>query len=248
MIPRTVLKPRLSYHVYMEFFDSAINFWLQLVENSDLLDTLNAEITSIERNQLIPMPVNQVTTGTICITYATEYVAYYRAVVSNVQECENKCAVTYVDYGNNEEKKLAELYVLHDRYTILSSQGIQCCLFSPNAKLTDMDRHISSEQFQPCVMKVTSSGLDVVTLQEKQPVSTTLVQYENKQKITSGTCHYTPVLFNLGSTVHVCISHIEDSWMFTFQLIKNRIHRCRNIGALSYKCLHTCSPVPIGMF
>ena len=194
------------------------------------------------------MPVNQVTTGTVCIVYATEYAAYYRAVVSNVQECENKCAITYVDYGNNEEKKLAELYVLHDRYTILSSQGIQCCLFGPNAKSTDIDRHISSEQLQPCVMKVTSSGLDVVTLQEKQPVSTTLVLYENKQKITSGTCHYTPVLFNLGSTVHVCISHVEDSWMFYFQLLKNWIHRCRHIGALSYKCLHTCSLVPIGMF
>ena len=194
------------------------------------------------------MPVNRVTTGTICIAYATEYAAYYRAVVSNVQECENKCTVTYVDYGNNEEKKLDELYVLHDRYTKLSSQGIQCCLFGPNAKSADIDRHISSEQLQPCVMKVTSSGLHVVTLHEKQSVSTTLVQHENKQKMTSGTCHYTPVLFNMGSTVPVCISHVEDTGMFYCQLLENQIRRRRHIGALSYKCLHACSPVPIGMF
>ena len=187
-------------------------------------------------------------TGTVCIVYATEYAAYYRAVVSNVKECENKCTVTYVHYGNNEQKKLDELYVLHDRYTKLSSQGIQCCLFSPNAKSADIDRYISRQQLQPCVIKVTSSGLHVVTLHEKQPVLTTLVQYENKQKMTSGTCHYTPVLFNLGSTVPVCISHVEDSGMFYCQLLENQIRRCRHIGALSYKCLHTCSLVPIGMF
>ena len=49
MIPMTVLKPGLSYHVYMAFFNSAINFWLQLAENSDLLDTLNAKIAGNER-------------------------------------------------------------------------------------------------------------------------------------------------------------------------------------------------------
>ena len=50
MIPITVLKPGLSYRVYMAFFDSAINFWLQLAEKSYLLHTLNAEIASNERN------------------------------------------------------------------------------------------------------------------------------------------------------------------------------------------------------
>ena len=223
MIPMTVLKPGLWYRVYMAFFDSAIDFWLQLAENSDLLDTLNSEIAGNERNRLIPMPVSRVRTGTVCIAYATEYAAYYRAVVSNVQECENKCTVTYVDYGNKEEKKLDELYVLHDRYTKQSSQGIQCCLFGANAKSADIDRYISSEELQARVMKVTSSGLHVVTLHERQPVWTTLVQHENKQKITSGTYHYTPVQFNLGSTVPVCISHVEDTGMFYCQLLENRI-------------------------
>ena len=45
-------------------------------------------------------------------------------------------------------------------------------------------------------------------------------QHENKQKITSGIYHYSPVQFNLGSTVPVCISHVEDIGMFYCQLLE----------------------------
>ena len=221
-IPMTLLNPGQCYRVYMAFFNSTIDFCLQLAEKSHLLEALNSEMAGNKRTPLIPVPVSQVKTGTICIAYATEYAAYYRAVVSNVRERENKCTVTYVDYGNKEEKKLDELYVLHDSYTKLSSQGIQCCLFGANAKSADIDRYISSEGLQARVLKVTSSGVHVVTLHEREPDSTTLVQHMNKQKVTSGSYHYTPVQFNLGSTVPVCISHVEDTGMFYCQLLENR--------------------------
>ena len=221
-IPMTLLKPGMCYHVYMAFFNSAVDFWLQLAENSHLLENLNSKMAGNKRTPLIPMPVSQVRTSTVCIAYATEYAAYYRAVVSNIRESENKCTVTYVDYGNKEEKKLDELYALHDSYSQLSSQGIPCCLFGANARSADIDRYISSEVLQARVMKVTNSGVHVVTLHERQPDSTTFVQQVNKQKITPRSYHYTPVQFNLGSTVPVCISHVEDTGMFYCQLLENR--------------------------
>ena len=174
-IPMTILKPGLSYRVYMVFFNSAIDFWLQLAENSHLLDTLNSEMAGNERNRLIPMPVSRARTGTVCIAYATEYAAYYRAVVSNVREGKINVQLPMWTMEIRKRRKLDELYVLHDRYTQLSSQGIQCCLFGANAKSADIDKYISSEELQARVVKVTGSGVHVVTLHERQQGSATLL-------------------------------------------------------------------------
>ena len=43
-LERTILQPKQNYHVYVAFYESPLNFWLQLVENEGKIEALQAAI------------------------------------------------------------------------------------------------------------------------------------------------------------------------------------------------------------
>ena len=221
----TMLEPGQSYHVYMPFFNSPVDFWLQLAGNTQLLDDLNCKIDTMKDCRLQQMQVHEIKPGTACIAYASEYAAYYRAVVSNIRKSEKKCLVTYVDYGNVEEKEFHELYTMHHSYTQLSSQGIPCCLLGGRLDSEDIDRYMSSDNLQALVVKVCNSGKHIVQLHEGHLQATASLQSAvpvKKPKVTDASHHFTPMQFNVGSTFPVCIFHVEDTGTFYCQLMENR--------------------------
>ncbi len=232
-IEMSILDKGKEYAVYLPFYNSPVDFWLQIVDNSEALDELNAQIEAIQ-GQLTSIPSDSLKPGTPCISYATEFGCYYRAVVSSINAETQKCMVTYVDYGNTEEKPNNELFVLEPKFTSLPSQGIPCCLYGAKCKPGDFDHYMNSETLRANVVQVTHSGLHIVQLYEegKRPVKVQHPRHasgmrqahatpvENHQE-PAVTVRFKPVHFDMAADVAIVISHVEESGLFYAQLLTN---------------------------
>ena len=236
-LPQTILTPEQSYHVYVVFYESPLNFWIQLVERESVLnelqESIGSEITDSSES------VARIALGTVCIAKfrdaESDFETYYRAVVTNILP-DKRCTVLYVDYGNSETLSLNEVKVMPSRFRQLPSQAIQCCLHGSLADAADFQRMLESENIYANVASVMDSGLHVVQLSENQqtarqpvampepiqaPPKSNQAQNRLSNQNTGMRTSFKPLQFNVGKHIDLCISHVEPSGKFYCQLLEN---------------------------
>ena len=148
MISPTIIEKGTKCHVYMSFYEGPESFWLQLAENEDKLNDLQAEISEVHAESIysIQCPIS---IGMYCI--ASFENVHYRAVISQILN-DDTGIVNFIDYGNSEIVAFSELQRLMKTFTRCSSHAIHCSLpfneyTSPNINLSHLtesnDLHVS---------------------------------------------------------------------------------------------------------
>ena len=174
----------------------------------------------------------QVQPGTVCIAKyldaASGTETFYRAVVTEVLP-DGRVNVTYVDYGNKETVHLHEVKQIPKELMHLPAQAIQSCLQGVVADLSKFEQLMESENVYATVLSVMESGLHMVQLTQEVPKVSPpqskpvkeVHPVQNMSSMTRVPTHYTPLQFNVGKFVDLCISHVESSGNFYCQLLEN---------------------------
>ncbi|XP_054706758.1 tudor domain-containing 6-like [Uloborus diversus] len=88
--------------VAVSFIESPSKFWCQLVDESDILDNLMADIEAAYQEPNIPIVnVASLTVSSYCMAKYSEDQAWYRAQIKSFSS-QNECEVFFIDYGNSE--------------------------------------------------------------------------------------------------------------------------------------------------
>lgn len=232
---QTVLEPGPNYHVYVVFYESPLNFWIQLVERQEIISKLeDAIVLEVKDSSPTASPI---TVGTVCVAkyrdVENNFETFYRSVVTNVLP-DGKCEVLFVDYGNRETLSPQELKSMPARFNQLPSMAIQCCLHGSVSNAADFQRMLDSENMYARVRSVTNSGLHVVDLSEGLTQQTQIQPpprqngYGNISSPQNTNApeaafvkQYKPLQFNVGKQVDLCISHVENNGNYYCQLLEN---------------------------
>lgn len=99
------LPPGQFYIVYSSYVENGPHlFWVQLKSHEHVLDRLANEIANVPR---VPL-TSKISPGMACIVRYSEDKALYRAVIQSQKN--DKCRVTFVDYGNSETVPCSEMF------------------------------------------------------------------------------------------------------------------------------------------
>ena len=113
--------------VYVAFSESPEKFWCQPVVSSDRLskmaEQLNEEYSNMGSNQLL---LQSPRIGQLCCALYSEDYSWYRAKIKDIQG--HNARVFFIDYGNEENISVGTLKQLREKYTLLPSQAVECCL------------------------------------------------------------------------------------------------------------------------
>ena len=113
--------------VYVAFSESPEKFWCQPVISSDrlsnLVKKLNEEYSNIGSNQLLLQSPH---IGQLCCALYVEDYSWYRAKIKEIRG--DNALLYFIDYGNEETVSVRTLKQLRERYTVVPSQAVECCL------------------------------------------------------------------------------------------------------------------------
>ena len=113
--------------VYVAFSESPEKFWCQPVVSSDRLskiaEKLNEEYSNMGGSQLL---LHSPRIGQLCCALYAEDYNWYRAKIKDIKG--QNARVFFIDYGNEDTVSVGTLKQLREKYTVLPSQAIECCL------------------------------------------------------------------------------------------------------------------------
>ena len=153
--------------VCISYIESPAVFWLQLSEQytplAGLMDQLALHYSSA--SLLSSASAVAMQKGSLCVTKFSEDGNWYRA---KVVRTEPDVVVEFIDYGNTEVKKAAELFPLPPQFTSLPCQSIPCSLANYNPHGRDAvtaTRQLEMYLDQQLVGNFLSAPQEVVGLQ-----------------------------------------------------------------------------------
>ena len=146
----------------MSYCDNTESFWVQLVQNEEKLNDLQAEISEVYAEGFYSMK-SQISVGTNCI--APYEKKYYRAHVDKIVNDTN-CIVSFIDYGNSENVACKDLQRLIKTFTKLPAEAIHCSLpfhenTTPNFEISHL---LSSEDLHITVFDIDANDKHYVQL------------------------------------------------------------------------------------
>ena len=225
-IPKTLLEPRKEYPVYMSYCESPSKFWLQQVSTENLLSELMTNISDHYENHQSKI-IQDVDLGTVCAATFSENEAYYRCVVTDIND---KCNIQFIDYGNSEKKDRNILHVLEDRFCDIPAQAIECALHGAELieDIPDFDSLVEVESLKCKIISVTPTGKHIVTLCDTESgkiyPGSSVNETVRKTPVDIGSgivCRIKSQKMSVGDDVGICISHIDHLGQFHCQHLKD---------------------------
>ena len=217
-----VLSQNQLDNVYISYADSVVRFWLQQVENEELLQGLEAELQESIQD-LSPILPTSLQVGCACVAKFQENEIYYRGVVSAMNTENNTVKVTFVDYGNQEWIEAANIFSIPNKYLQLPSQAIECS----QSGSSDCTSPFELEEVHPLyaqVLSVLDSGLHIVKLSTEK--AGTLASATESTRASAPVTSFSASNFSyqsktlkVGSYEDICISHVEPNGQFHCQLL-----------------------------
>ncbi|XP_074643884.1 protein tudor-like [Tubulanus polymorphus] len=158
---------------YISHFHSMKEFYVQLANEEDqldsLMDRLNHHYGSVtaETNAL-----TETVLGVPCVARYSEDERWYRGTIESVNE--DMAIIHFIDYGNKEEKSIADLKSLSVDFVDFTPFAIKCMVDVENENTDTCDKFhekTSEQELQiqfdttgePCLVKVFIDGVDVVS-------------------------------------------------------------------------------------
>lgn len=124
-LPRFPLNQPLD--VVMSYVETPSSFFLQLADSyidlERLSDGLNDHYSKMARGQEV---LTSIQAGSFCVAQFSEDELWYRARITMVKG--NVATVTYIDFGNSEEKSISALRILKPEFSKFPCMGLPCSL------------------------------------------------------------------------------------------------------------------------
>lgn len=155
------------YNIYFTWQDGdSSNFWFQLLSQSNSSEEmcqteieLNCHkdelkfssmqdqfIELAEAKSLTPMNIQQIEENVPCSCFFNMDTVLYRANIVSVDYIKNIALVNYVDFGNDEEVKFADIYELDDSFLDLQRYCINCKVVKIFVESDDADGQTEIEE------------------------------------------------------------------------------------------------------
>eukprot|EP00117_Sycon_ciliatum_P006650 scpid20657/ scgid2106/ Tudor domain-containing protein 1; Cancer/testis antigen 41.1 len=106
---------------------SPADFYVQLLENSAIIQRMTEKLTAKFSNLLPNKQAPHAFPGSFCCVQYSVDAQWYRGKILDLTG-KHHATVQFVDYGNCEEVKLTKLYHIPPEYQKLPCQALHCCL------------------------------------------------------------------------------------------------------------------------
>ena len=212
--------------VYISHVENPGEFYIQFISSvaavDDLLESLSEEYHTVSANVC---PLSSFDVGMpCCVQYSVDR-QWNRAVVEEVLDGKQEALVRFVDFGNSETVKTAQIKNLKKEYMSLPRQAVCCSLGDPNEEWSStasalFEEMANSEEEFPAKF-VTHVGKKWIVALEKNNVSVSdMLKSKDgdvKEPITETLELKYPQLAK-GITTEVYISHIDSPNDFFVQI------------------------------
>ncbi|KAH0621802.1 hypothetical protein JD844_023436 [Phrynosoma platyrhinos] len=123
-LPPKYIKPGLKTSVYISHINNPSDFYVQLVEDEPVLNSISEKLNS---ERIESLQWEQVHVGNLICAVFSEDGLWYRAVVTE-EPCGESVSVRYIDYGNTASVGICKTGRLLEEFSSFPVMSIHCSL------------------------------------------------------------------------------------------------------------------------